>query len=317
MLRLKSFALIPLITCLSACSSSTKLSSEQSKQAFDELGYLCNGSQGKRIVSTVSSKFIPVKGIRIEEAARYREDFNRVEDRVFSKWIYHLLSSAYEVQKDGTLEHSYLDQLAYNGYETSPYFHKISSGYPLYRSKGFSFVLLSHPQDEVTDPVAKLPIERTDKFPYLPEELAAETGFYGGTFIADHYLSVPENVRPSLCRKAGLDETCFEMPKGHKTLKKLSHHESEFFFTYLFLNNVCGNCDHDFARDNRTTTLEKLSKDPMLKIRWISAMALDLNLLSDVKVSKTINGDWKTARIEWDTSSICKYRRSKSDFLTN
>ena len=39
MLRLKSFALIPLITCLSACSSSTKLSSEQSKQAFDDVVY--------------------------------------------------------------------------------------------------------------------------------------------------------------------------------------------------------------------------------------------------------------------------------------
>ena len=323
MLKNRRLAVI-FLTMLSACSSSQKLTDRETKAAFIDLEYLCTESKGRKVVSTISSKFTMPKGIGIADGTRKSKEFRRVEDHVVDNFILHLLSSVHEIDQEGNLVSSQLEQMTTLKRKTklegfphaTQYLHPISSLFPIYRSKGFSFVLLNQPQSEVIDPVSKVTIEASDKYPYSVTEFAKETGFYGGSFLLDFYFSVPDREREGLCKKAGLNTDCFELPKDKKTLKRFADFTSDFTFTHLFIMQICGNCDHDFADDNRFDTLEKFKKDPMMKIKWVSAMALDLSLMIGTKITKSIDGDWKINRVEWDPSIICKYRRPKSDFLT-
>jgi hypothetical protein len=125
-----------------------------------------------------------------------------------------------------------------------------------------------------------------------------DSKFNLGQFLVSHYYSVPESEQADLCRKAGFPDDCFASPKV----------TSEQPFDPL---KMCAACV-------RPASFGLLSHGKQLDgIIDQSAHALDLILKASTHVSKKIEGDWITSRIDFDPTLLCRYAKPESDFYTH
>lgn len=173
------------------------------------------------------------------------------------------------------------------------------------------------------------PVENFSKFPigiergckqnlFSRERFASATGFKGGTILNVFYFSVPERAKPSICKAADLGADCFK-PPSVPTLEE--HQRDENFemahpFTKEFIESNCGACLSNSGFDARAAFAASLKNDDHLKLEWESALAKDFLLKASTKITKKVQGDWVTYRVEWDPTLLCKYGHDRSELYT-
>jgi hypothetical protein len=174
------------------------------------------------------------------------------------------------------------------------------------------------------------PVEDFSKFPigiekgckqnlFSRERFAAATGFKGGTILNVYYFAVPERDNPAICRASGLQENCFKSfdVAALERYQKNENFEMEQPFAKEFIESNCGACLSNGGSDARAAFAGNLKSDGHLRLEWESALAKDLFLKAGSKITRKVQGNWITYRIEWDPTLLCKYGHDRSELYTH
>lgn len=146
-----------------------------------------------------------------------------------------------------------------------------------------------------------------------------------GTFLNDHYFSIPDPQKPQLCEFAGLNRSCFDDPSESMLNDYCSDGSfaRKFPFTDYFIRNFSISGEGDICRNDnnffvRREFIESLKSDGgHTRMLWESAWAKDLLFRGSVKMTKTAETNWVISRGEWDPTPFCKYAKPKSDLFTH
>lgn len=297
-------------------------------EADSRSGGLCEGDHAKRRISyEIEYALTPPSGLTPDQAKRYSEGSEVlrrfIRDQVF------LILADYRVTNGSLVKRDF-------PYQTQA---SMRDYIDLTKEENYRFPNLELHVREIEDEgikltactaenCRKLDLKEADKLAYINNGYAGEVGKARsfiedsgvdlGRFLSESYLLVPSIQRASLCRQAGLPESCLEKNMGNQlcsgsqrydlslrtpTIARIQKEKSVF----------CGAIDANSYLGERWRTASGELESKRESESWA---AFQLLFSLGIKVSPSSGTSTTKDKITWDPTLLCRYSRSRQELRT-